>query len=189
MNEADPELHRAWRAMDAGDYEESARLFAPFAVRGSETALNSLGWMYDHGHLGPRDQAKAMSLWEQALVGGSNTARIYLGRALIERGDFPRARALFLEGAEHGHKPSLYWAGRMLLRGQGGERAEGAGIALLTRAAAGGHIFARRDLLQLEIRDTRSWPHRLWAYCKVGWNALAVVPNFVRDPHVSDDLR
>lgn len=189
MSEADPDLHRAWRAMDAGDYEESARLFGPFAARGSETALNSLGWMYNNGHLGPRDSAKAMSLWEQALAGGSNAARVYLGRALIETGDPQRARALFLEDADQGHKPSLYWAGRMSVRGQGGERDEDAGVALLTRAAAGGHIFARRDLLRLEIRDARSWLGRLWAYCKVVSNALAVIPNIFRDPHISDDLR
>ena len=91
---------RAWDAMQAGAYFESARLFEPLAALGSETALLSLGWIHKEGHLGRPDLEKAISLWETAASAGSAKAKDYLGSTLKDKGDLQRARSVFLEGAE-----------------------------------------------------------------------------------------
>ncbi len=178
---------RAWRAFEADNYEEAARLYEPLAARGSETALLNLGWMYNNGHLGPPDREKAMSLWEEAAKGGSATAKHFLGVAWKQKGDLQRARALFIEGAELGHKACMSKAGKMLVRGEGGEADSQAGVAWLVRAADSGQIFAQRELMRLEIQNSRSLLGRLWLYCKVIWNTLASIPRFIRNPY-SDDF-
>jgi len=183
-----PELERAWRAFDAEDYEEAARLLEPLAARGSETALLHLGWLYSKGHLGPANREKAIALWEEAARAGSATAKHYLGWALRKSGDLRRARALFIEGAEQGHTPCMNKAGRMLVRGQGGEADLQAGVAWLTRAADSGHVYARRELFRLEALRARSWFGRVWVYGKMVRYIFSSVPRLVRNPD-GDDFR
>lgn len=185
------EQERAWEALEAWNYREVARLFEPLAERGSVYALINLGWMYNRGHLGARDPKTAIALWNEAARMGSIDAKHRIARALLDNGDSPRARALFLEGAEWGHKPSIYWAGRVLVRGLGGEADRQAGVALLGRAAERGHVFARRELLRLELNDTRSVLGRLRALGKIALLILAIISRVTRDPslYFSDDYR
>jgi hypothetical protein len=185
------EEERAWEALEAWNYRAAARLFEPLAERGSVYALINLGWMYSRGHLGARDPKKAIALWEEAVRMGSIDAKHRIARTLLDNGDLPRARTLFLEGAEWGYKPSIYWAGRMLIHGQGGEADRRAGVALLKRAADGGHVFAHRELLRLELNDARSVLGRLRAHGKIALGILAVVRRAIRDPklYCSDDFR
>lgn len=180
----------AWRAIEAKHYREAARLLEPLAARGSVYALDNLGWMYKHGHLGTPDIAKAISLWEESARNGSRYATVRIARAVLGK-DPVRARALFLEGAAQGHKPSMYWAGRMLLRGQGGEVDRNAGVALLTRAAENGHIYARGDLLRLELRDEPTVLGRLRVRTKILLFALAFLLRACREPDLrySDDFQ
>lgn len=179
---------RAWDAMEAGAYFESARLFEPLAALGSETALLSLGWMHSQGHLGPPDLEKAISLWETAERAGSVKAKLDLGWAWKKKGDLQRARAIYLEGAEQGYTPCMCGGGKMLVRGEGGEADFPAGVAWLTRAADSGHVFARRELMGLAIRDAPSLWGRLFLYCKMIWFVLGTVPRYVREPY-ADDFR
>jgi TPR repeat protein len=188
MTEIESDLDRAWRAMEARNYAEAARLFEPLAARGSETALLNLGWMYKNGHLGPPDREKAMSFWEKAASAGSASARHHMGRALMESGDLQRARALFIEGANQGNKACMSMAGKMLVRGRGGEVSHDAGVAWLTRAADDGHAHARRELLRLDMQSSRSLPRRLWLWWKVILLAFATFFRALRNRY-SDDFR
>jgi|GEM_PF-4871491 len=188
MVEVDTEEQRAFRALDAAKYKEAARLYETLAEQGSETALLNLGWMLESGHLGQPDREKAMLLWERAANGGSLTAKYSLGRAWKEKGDLRRARALFIDGAERGHKPSMFMAGRMLVRGEGGEADCKAGEALLLRASREGHMFARRELSRLKINRARSPVVRLVLYCEMLLTSFATLPRYVRNPN-SDDFR
>lgn len=161
------EEQRALQAMNAGSYEESARLFEPLAKRGSELALINLGWMHHKGHLGASNLDKAISYYERAVNGGSAQAKHYLGRALMEKGDLQRARAVFIKGADQRHVPCMFMAGKMLVRGQGGETDTQAGTTLLVRAAENGDVFAQRELLQLEMRNAPTFSRRIIAVWKI----------------------
>lgn len=185
------EEERAWEALEARNYREAARLFEPLAEHGSVYALINLGWIYKRGHLGARDPKKAIALWEEAVRMGSIDAKHRIARALLDNGDPPRARMLFLEGAQSGYKPSIYWAGRMLVRGQGGEADREVGVALLKRATDAGHIFANRELLRLERNNARSVLDRLRARGKIVLLILSVFRRAIRDPnlYLSDDFR
>lgn len=184
MSETYEDEVRAWRVMNVGDYAESARLFEPLAARGSETALLNLGWMY----LGRPDPEKAIALWDVAARGGSAAAKHHLGCAFKEAGDPQRARSLFIEGAEQGNKACMNMAGRMLVRGQGGDVDAETGIAWLKRAAESGQAFARRELFRLELLQSRSVFSRVWIYGKMVGYVLSCVPRLVRNPY-GDDFR
>jgi TPR repeat protein len=181
---------RAWEALESCDDAEAAKLFEPLVARGSTYAMVQLGRIYERGAQGAPDLNKAMSLWEEAARLGSVYAKYTMARSLRRTGGEARARALFLEGAEQGDKRCTYWAGRMLVRGQGGEPERAAGVALLTRAADNGHIFARRELLRLELRDERSVLGRLRVRGKIVLLALTVIPRAFREPDLrySDDF-
>lgn len=176
----------AWRAMQAGHYEEAARLYEPLAAQGSETALICLGTMYERGRLGTRDEEKAISFWEKAASAGSAPAKYRLGRLFKDKGDFSCARKWFIEGAQQNHKPSLYMGGRMLMCGQGGEVESQTGHAWMVRAAEGGHAFAQRDLLRMQIRDSRSLWARLKLYRELFRLWLSAIRRHARDPYSED---
>jgi len=182
------EERRAFEALEAGDYEVSARLFEPLAAGGSETALLNLGWMYCYGHLGPPDAEKAIALWEEAARGGSAAAKHHLGCEFKKAGDLQRARALFIEGAAQGDKACMNMAGRMMVRGQGGEVDFETGVAWLTRAADSGQVYARRELFRLELLQSRSVFGRVWIYGKMIGYVLSCVPRLARNPY-GDDFR
>lgn len=189
MTNAQPDEQRARVAFDAGDYRESARLFERLAAQGSQDALVHLGWMYKTGRIGAApDVEKAISHWEKAAHDGNLSAKYYLARTWMERGEPRRARTLFLESAEQGHPPSMYWAGTMLVAGEGGAVDHIAGAAWLAHAADRGHVFARRDLLALEIRTAKSLPARLRLYAMLAWHIMVSLPVIIRHPD-SDSFR
>lgn len=185
------EEDRAWQLLKAKKYQEAAPLFEQLAARGSSYALLSLGWMHQYGHLGAPDPQKAISLWEQAARMGNDSARFRIAKTLLRKGDHAQARALFLQGAVSGHTPCLHRAGRMLVRGQGGPTDRDAGVALLTRAADNAHIYARRELLRLEMMDAGSILERLRVRVKLLALAIATFRRAVREPDLrySDDIR
>jgi hypothetical protein len=80
----------------------------------------------------------------------------------------------------------MYWAGRMLMRGEGGDADLQAGVAWLTRGADGGHAFCRRALFGLEMRNSASLSGRLLVHCKMIWYVLGMIPRLVRNPRSPD---
>ncbi|MES2452031.1 MAG: tetratricopeptide repeat protein [Pseudomonadota bacterium] len=92
----------AVRAMAAGDYEEAARLLRPLSDDGSEYALLSLGWMYENGKVGARDNDVARSYYERAAITGSADAHLYLGHLLSSMGDMKKARETYKIGQKLG---------------------------------------------------------------------------------------
>ena len=87
MTDAHLKAVDAWRAMQAGNFKEAARLYEPLAEQGSETALINLGTMYERGRLGRPDEKRAVSLWKRAASAGSAAAKYRLG-------DCSRAKAI-----------------------------------------------------------------------------------------------
>lgn len=177
------EEQRALDAKRAGEYLESARLFEPLAAFGSEMALLVLGCMHRDGRLGPPDLDKAIALFERAAGTGSARAKVYLGAAWKKKGDLQCARAIFLDGAEQGDTPCMCRLGRMLVRGEGGETDLATGVAWLTRAADSGHVFARRELFCLEIRNSPSLLGRFLLFCKLVRFVRRTIPGLARNPY------
>ncbi len=184
----DRSLKLASRALDARKYNEAAALYEPLADAGVETALLNLGWMYKNGHLGSPDLDKAISLYERASNKGSAIAKHYLGRSLMEKGELNRARSLFLEGAMLGNKACMTMAGKMLVRGLGGEQNVDVGTTWLVRAADAGQLFAQRELLRMEVHNSRSLLHRFFLYLRIVKVVLVAIPRMVLHP-LSDDFR
>lgn len=179
-------LHRAWEQLTNFRYKEAARQYEDLAARGSINALISLGWMHTHGKLGPPDLDKAILFYESAVSAGSVRAKYRLARVLLRKNEAERARALLVEAGLQGHKPSIYWAGRMMTRGEGGDVDTDTGIAWLNHAADSGHAFARRELLRVERKDSRSpWRH-IWLYCRLISLAFVVIPRMMKDPYGDD---
>ncbi|MBP6012271.1 MAG: sel1 repeat family protein [Alphaproteobacteria bacterium] len=163
----DLEEQLAWEMLEARKYAEAAQLFDALAARGSVYALINLGWMYNRGHLGAPDPKKAIALWEQAARAGSVEAQHRIARALLRSGDRARALALFLECAERGYKPSIYWAGRALVRRQAGPADRDQGLALLERAVERGHALARIEILLLAFKEAPTFFGRLRAGIRI----------------------
>jgi TPR repeat protein len=109
-----------------------------------------------------------------------------LARLLKDKGDLSRARTLFIEAASQGHKPSMYIVGKMLMRGQGGEIEARSGREWLVRAAEGGHAFAQRDLLWMQIESCGSMRDRIGLYYKLVVLGCSLIPRFARDPYSQD---
>lgn len=169
--------------MQTGNYEQAAQKFELLAAQGSLMALENLGCIYERGRIGPRNEEKAISYWEAAARVGSASAMHRLGWLSKDRGDLSRARSWFIESAEQGYKPSMYAAAKMLTLGQGGEIESQAGHGWLARAAQGGHAFAQRDLLQMQMKNTRSYWGRLKLYCKLIWLGFSLLPQYARNPY------
>src|SRR5688500_3887057 len=93
----------AARAMEAGAYEEAVRVLLPLAVRNSEYALLTLGWIYETGALGAPDEDAALSYYEHAAAQGGASAYPYLGWLRWGKGEVMQARAAFEAGARLGN--------------------------------------------------------------------------------------
>lgn len=148
--------HRAYRAIEKGDYGKARRLLEPVAARGSIYSLLTLGGFYEWGRLGAVDLNLAASYYERAAIEGSDEAHRLLGRVLYDLGEKEKARAAFRYGADVGNVSCMYWLGNLEIDGCGGVADVNQGTEWLVAAAEQGHIFAKRDLLVLEIRHTKS---------------------------------
>jgi TPR repeat protein len=95
----DDEQHAA-RALEAGNYEEAARILRSLAERNSQYALLSLGWIYETGAIGDLDKERARLYYERAAAEGSASACLYLGRLLLGNGEDKEARVAFEAGAK-----------------------------------------------------------------------------------------
>lgn len=178
----------AANAIEAGAYEEAARLLQPLAAANSEYALISLGWIYETGGTGVADKDAARLLYQRAAEEGSASGFFELGRLLLSQGREIEARLAFKCGAERGNVPSMSRLGRMMVEGRGGPADIGEGSAWLSQAASRGHIFAQRTLLGMEGRNARSllgkWINKL----KVAFLAGRGAREMLSDPG-SDNVR
>jgi TPR repeat protein len=160
----------------------------PLAESNSEYALLTLGWIYETGATGVADKNLARSYYERAAAQGSAAAYHDLGQLLLGQGNATRARTLFEAGAEQGNIASMAKLGRMFVEGSGGRVDTEAGIAWLKEAAAQGHIFAQRTLLDIEERNAKTISQKLSVKLKIAALATAGAKTMLKDP-ASEKLR
>jgi TPR repeat protein len=177
----------ARKAMAEGAYDEVVRLVRPLVERHPQWAL-VLGWIYETGAAGTVDKAAAQTFYERAAVHGGVSEIFELGRFLQLHGEATRARAVLEAGAARGHLPSMTRLGTMMIEGHGGPTEVDTGTAWLERAAAGGHIWARRHLLAMEARDATSLFHRIAVAMNVAALGIKAVRLALQDEG-SDNLR
>jgi TPR repeat protein len=173
----------AGQAIEKGSHDKAARLLKPLAERNSEYALLGLGWLYETGALGDVDKKKARSYFERAAANGSASACFDLGRLLLSQHEESQARSAFETGAERGDVPSMSELGRMMVEGRGGPCDVGAGSTWLQNAAAQGHIFAKRTLLDIDYRNTHSMFERLLIGLRIVSLAIRGGKEMFKDPH------
>jgi TPR repeat protein len=183
-----PAEQSAKQAITAGDYEEALRLLLPLAERDSEYALRALGFLFETGATGARDQPAAQSYYERAVGLGSVPANFDLGRLLLAQGEDSAARAAFEAGAARGDIPCMAELGWMCVKGRGGPADMVAGSAWLEKAASAGHIFAQRRLLNIELENARSVVQRLSVRMRILLLAGTGAKEMWRNPD-SDKLR
>jgi TPR repeat protein len=150
------EEDRAYQAIEERDYDMARSLLESVAARNSIYSQLTLGALYEAGNLGPPNLKTALSYYERAANQGSAEAQRRLGRILVDQGEALSARTVFEQGAEAGNVSCMYWLGKLMLEGRGGAVEVCRGIDWLERAAAEGHVFAKRELLRLRIQTSRS---------------------------------
>lgn len=111
------------------------------AEAGDNEAVNAVAAIIDNPPEGvTQDQARALRLWEQAVAGGSDAARLNLGQRLAMNDDpDDDARAVsMLEAIRHAEMIPLaaYPLGRAYLFGTGVEQDQGRGSRLMETAVA-----------------------------------------------------
>ncbi|HEX8193614.1 MAG TPA: hypothetical protein VF552_12025 [Allosphingosinicella sp.] len=179
---------RADEALRSGQHEIALRELLVLADRGSVYALLALGYMCETGAAGTPDMAAARSYYERAADAGSASACFELGRVLRAEGEETKARVMLQAGAERGDMSCMSRLGQMLMEGRGGPADRVSGRAWLEKAAAQGHVFARRTLLGLEARDASSMFEKLSVKMKILSLARQAAGEMLKDPE-SDKLR
>lgn len=146
----------AFDLLNARDYQRAKEIFKSLAERGSISALNALGWMHETGAAGQIDHIKAIKYYRRAADGGLGEAFYNLGTLLQEMHDKIGAQAALKQGAQLGDLRSMTQWGSTLIEAAEDERERAEGIMWLEKAASEGHFFAKRKLLALELRRSRS---------------------------------
>jgi TPR repeat protein len=178
----------AYEAIIAGEYKEALRLLKGLAADSSEYALLSLGWLYESANLGTPDLNLAHSYYERAAKQGSAEAYRRIGQLWLDEGQEEQARAAFQQGSEAGNISCMYWLGKMMQEGSGGEADVDRGTKWLEAAAAQGHIYAKRRLLAIEGEKVGSILRKLLIRARILRLAKDVAREVWKDPD-SDKVR
>ena len=134
--------------LDRGATREGLRHIQHAADAGSPEGLHRLGLVYAEGTAGtPRDEAKAVALFEKAAAAGHVRAQINLGILYMRGQGIPRdlvqARAWLEKAAATGDPQALYSLGRAMSEGEGQAAPDPVRAAdLFKRASEQGHALA-----------------------------------------------
>lgn len=140
------------------DLDKAMDLYLAAAKKGFAPAENNIGVMYKLGIGRPVDFVEAAKWFELAAkdhtMAKFNLADMYDNGLGVARDDI-RAAKLYIQCAEEGSPPCMYFAGRFLETGRGVptdiERAK----VLFYQAAAQGYVLAERKVRVLEAAKNR----------------------------------
>jgi TPR repeat protein len=135
-----------------GDYQGALERFTDFADKGSESAMLSLGWMYENGAGVSLDQQKAGEWLHRAVQAGSSDASYYLGRHLVAMNSEADGVRYLESAVSSGHLPATYELGIVLIRRTHSPHDSERGWKLLQDAAENGHVFAKRKVSGAMLR-------------------------------------
>jgi len=72
------DMAKSFDAATAGNFKEAASIWEDMAAKGDPQAQFNLGLMYHSGAVLPRDEHKAVALYEKAAEGGYTQAQEYM---------------------------------------------------------------------------------------------------------------
>jgi TPR repeat protein len=135
----------------AQDPLEAQRWFERAAAKHQPAALFNLGRMYETGLGIPADRTRALELFRAAAELGDAEAEGRVGYLSItaDPPDYVAGRMWFERSAAHGHLDAVYWRGRLLDEGWGGQRDAAQALALYERAGVQGSAEAQYRLGRL----------------------------------------
>lgn len=133
-------------------YGEALELYVELANEGNISCQRFVGWMHFFGRGTPRDIEKAQGWFEKSAQQGDLEGKFGLGRVYVTRKEYERARECFQVTAERDFLPGIYRLGWIHLNGYGVKVNESLALELYSKAAAQGHIMARRGYAGLLVR-------------------------------------
>lgn len=172
----------AWDAMQRYDYETAFAQFSTLLPNDEPNVLNALGWMCEMGEGCDKDLEQAALYYRQSADAGSQYGLLGLGDVLSDLGRKREARSVYEEGASQGYSPAMCRLGRILSEDGRSPSEMQRGVSLLREAAGQGNIFARRTLLGLEAKKSRSIIRKAWVSLQILRLAISVFSKYVRDP-------
>jgi uncharacterized protein len=152
----------------ARDPAEALRWFERAAAQDHPTALYNLGRVYEKGLVVGADRGKALEMFRSAAQLGDAEAEGRMGYLSItaQPPDYAAARRWFERSAAHGHLDAVYWMGRLLDAGWGGERDVKRAFTLYERAAIQGsadaqywlgRLYATGSGVEQDDRSAKKW--------------------------------
>ncbi len=134
--------------------EEARALSEPLANSGDVKAATMMGFLFEQGLGGKRDEARAVAYYRQAAEKNDPDALLALGRLGLEgKGhiDAAEAQAFLSRAAESGRGDAASMLGVALLNGRFGRRDVAGAVKWLKRGADAGDADAAYALAVLEI--------------------------------------
>ena len=134
-------------AHEAGDYEQTFRVWLPIATAGDVRAQFGLGTLFFEGHGVELDLEQSVQWFRQAAEQGFAPAQFNLGNAYKHgrgvRQDDRLANAWWLKAAEQQFAPAQFNLGTQYYFGRGVEQSESEALRWYRLAADNGHPRAR----------------------------------------------
>lgn len=139
-------IDQAIEARDRGQYELAMRLFERLANDGHPYGLVLLANMHMEGLGTTVDLSKAETLLDQAVSLGSNEAAFQKAALWLVRGDLQRYFESLRQAKRMGSLPAAYRLALCYARGSGVTRDSKLAGALMSEAAARGHVGAKMHI-------------------------------------------
>ena len=143
----------AFKEMERKNYKEAFDILQSQIQPESEYTLATLGWLYNTGVAGIKDNNLARLYCRRASELGSIDAHFQIGMIELSQNNNEAARTVFQEGARLEHLPSISKLAEMMIEGKGGPIEVGPGVELLISCAERGHILSKVRLLRIEINE------------------------------------
>ncbi len=147
-------IDQAIAAYRAGRMEEARALSEPLANSGDAKAATMMGFLFEQGLGGKKDEARAVAYYRQAAEKNDSDALVALGRlGLDNKGhiELAETQAFLSRAAEQGRTDAAGLLGGALLNGRFGKRDVAGAVKWLKRAADGGDADAAYAMAILEI--------------------------------------
>lgn len=182
----DGRLRSACKALEAGSADTALHEFEELARSGERRANLYLGWIYDQG-LSATGQnfAKAEFHYKELAGDGDTDGAYYLGILYFRNSKcFESIRWLEL-AANAGHPSAAYWLYRIFTGNEANCAAQKdikKSRSLLILAAKSGHVFAIRDLAQIDLNE-RAVLVKPFALVRYAWLRLKAAILILKDPN------
>jgi TPR repeat protein len=164
------DVDAAWRAYDAGDFQDALREALPLAQRGDPKAQQLVGMLYGNGQGVAKDYTEARRWFLKAADQGNARAQYDLGYMYANgqgvRQDYAEASKWYGKAAEQGSAKGQYGLGYLYASGQGVTQDQAEAAKWVRRAAEQGNAQAQGALgymysvgqgVPRDIKEAKKW--------------------------------